>query len=49
MLEVFGGAAEGSGGALGGLDLDWLKRRISELLRAGRVSAVVDVKGEDWW
>ena len=49
MLDVFGGAAEGSGGALGGLDLDWLKRRISELLRAGRVSAVVDVKGEDWW
>ena len=49
MLEVLWGAAEGSGGAFGGLDLDWLKRRISELLRAGRVSAVLEVKGEGWF
>lgn len=48
MFEVGGGIDEGSAGALGGpgLGLDWLKRRMSEVLRAGRVSAVVVAKGE---
>ena len=47
MFEVGGGIVDGSVGGWGGppWPLDWLKRRISELLRAGRVSAVLDAKG----
>lgn len=51
MLDAGGGmdVCECSMGGLGAIpwDLDWLKRRISEVLRAGRVSwAAVGVKEE---
>lgn len=48
MFEVGGAIDEDSAGALGGpgFGLDWLKRRMSEALRAGRASTVLLAKGE---
>lgn len=49
MVELGGGIEEDSVGAWGGarVGLDWLKRRRSEVLRAGRGSAVEEVNGAE--